>query len=57
MKNIDVFGILGFGLGALGFIFGISATFQLTDLKKRIQVLEEKIRNKADTGTDDENYN
>ncbi|MGI6549829.1 MAG: hypothetical protein ACOX4Q_07305 [Syntrophomonadales bacterium] len=39
-----VFTLSGFGLGALGFVFGLSALAQIGKLEKRISELEQRLK-------------
>ena len=39
---MDIFAIAGFSLGALGFIFGVSALTQVNSIKNKLESLKRK---------------
>ncbi len=43
---MEVFGIIGMSLGAVGFVFGISALTQVNSLKKELENLKRKLEDR-----------
>lgn len=45
---MDTFAILGFVFGTVGFVFALSSLGQISELGKRIKILEDKINNSTE---------